>query len=123
MLWLLKTRHGKALLSCLKSFSCIPGILQSPGSSPGLGKSQGGGEKEESIQENEAIHITSCEERRTMEETTLTVEGRSGQGLNQEQTQSLDEICTQIEEKRAARGKPSDLAGLLMGSCWPRWQA
>jgi hypothetical protein len=30
MLWLLKTRHGKALLSCLKSFSCIPGRLQSP---------------------------------------------------------------------------------------------
>jgi hypothetical protein len=34
MLWLLKTRHGKALLSCLKSFSCIPGKLQSPACKP-----------------------------------------------------------------------------------------
>jgi hypothetical protein len=34
MLWLLKSRHGEALLSCLKSFSCIPGILQSPGQQP-----------------------------------------------------------------------------------------
>jgi hypothetical protein len=31
MLWLLKTRHGEALLSCIKSFSYISGILQSPG--------------------------------------------------------------------------------------------
>jgi predicted transposase YbfD/YdcC len=49
-----------------------------------------------------------------MEYTTLTVEGNSPQALNQEQTHSLYEICKQIKDKRAARGKQYDLAGLLM---------
>lgn len=49
-----------------------------------------------------------------MEETTLPLEGSSAQGLSQEQTTSLDEICQHLEDKRAARGKHEDLAGLLM---------
>lgn len=49
-----------------------------------------------------------------MEYTTLTVEGNGVQELSPEQTQSLYEICQQIEDKRAARGKQYDLAGVLM---------
>jgi hypothetical protein len=49
-----------------------------------------------------------------MEYTTLTVEGNGVQELSPEQTQSLYEMCQQIEDKRAARGKQYDLAGVLM---------
>src|ERR1700719_2336573 len=49
-----------------------------------------------------------------MEYTTLTVEGSSAQKLSQEQTHSLYEICKRMGDKRAARGKQYDLAGLLM---------
>jgi predicted transposase YbfD/YdcC len=49
-----------------------------------------------------------------MEYTTLTTEGSDVQALSQEQTHSLYEICKQIEDKRAARGKHYELAGLLM---------
>jgi len=46
--------------------------------------------------------------------TTLSMEGSHWQELSQEQTHSLYEICQQIGDKRAARGKQYDLAGLLM---------
>lgn len=49
-----------------------------------------------------------------MEYTTLPIEGSSAQELSQEQTHSLYTICKQIGDKRAARGKQYDLAGLLM---------
>ena len=49
-----------------------------------------------------------------MEYTTLRVEGSSGPGFSQEQSHSLYEMCKQIGDKRAARGKQYDLAGLLM---------
>lgn len=49
-----------------------------------------------------------------MEYTTLTVEGTGEQGLSAAQSHSLYQICQQIEDKRAARGKQYDLAGLLM---------
>ncbi len=49
-----------------------------------------------------------------MEYTTLTVEGHRLEELSQDQTHSLYAVCKQIEDKRAARGKQYDLAGLLM---------
>lgn len=49
-----------------------------------------------------------------MEYTTLTVEGNGVHELSQEQTHSLYEVCKQIADKRAARGKQYELAGLLM---------
>lgn len=49
-----------------------------------------------------------------MDYTTLTMEGSGPQGLSQEQTRSLYEMCQQIGDQRAARGKQYDLAGLLM---------
>lgn len=49
-----------------------------------------------------------------MEYPTLTAEGGGMEELTQEQTHSLYEMCKQIEDKRAARGKPYDLAGLLV---------
>lgn len=49
-----------------------------------------------------------------MEYTTLTVEANGVQELSQEQTHSLYAVCRQIADKRAARGKRYDLAGLLM---------
>lgn len=48
-----------------------------------------------------------------MDYTTLRMEG-NGQELSKEQTSSLYEICKQIEDKRAARGKHYEIAGLLM---------
>jgi predicted transposase YbfD/YdcC len=49
-----------------------------------------------------------------MEYTTLAMEGKNVQELSQEQTRSLYMICKQIGDKRAARGKQYDLAGLLI---------
>lgn len=49
-----------------------------------------------------------------MDYSTLTVEGSGVRGLSQGQTRSLYEICQQIGDQRAARGKQYDLAGLLM---------
>lgn len=49
-----------------------------------------------------------------MEYITLTLEKTDAQFLSQEQTHSLYEICKRIEDKRAARGKQYELAGLLM---------
>jgi len=49
-----------------------------------------------------------------MEYNTLTVEGNGVPSLNQSQSQSLYAIYQQIEDKRAARGRQYDLAGLIM---------
>lgn len=49
-----------------------------------------------------------------MEYTTLTIEGNGDQAPNPEQSRSLYEMCKRIEDKRAARGKQYDVAGLLM---------
>ena len=49
-----------------------------------------------------------------MEYTTLTPEAREAQALTANQSRSLYETCQQIEDKRAARGKHYDLAGLLV---------
>ena len=49
-----------------------------------------------------------------MDSITLTVEGYQSQELSEEQAHSLYEMCKQIGDKRAARGKQYDLAGLLM---------
>ena len=48
-----------------------------------------------------------------MESTTLTMEGSGGQTPSPEQSRSLYEMCRQIDDKRAARVKQYDLAGLL----------
>lgn len=49
-----------------------------------------------------------------MEYTTLTLEAPQAQERGQEQTHSLYEVCKQIEDKRKARGKQYELAGVLM---------
>jgi predicted transposase YbfD/YdcC len=49
-----------------------------------------------------------------MEYITLNAPGSGSQELTQEQTHSLYEICQQIGDKRAARGKQYDRAGLLI---------
>lgn len=49
-----------------------------------------------------------------MEYTTLTAEVRDAQVLEPNQSQSLYEICQQVVDGRAARGKQYDLAGLLV---------
>jgi hypothetical protein len=49
-----------------------------------------------------------------MEYITLTLEESDTQRLSHEQTHSLYEVCKQIGDKRAARGKQYDLAGLLI---------
>jgi DDE_Tnp_1-associated len=58
--------------------------------------------------------MTTFKERLKMDYTTLTAEENIEQDLSQEQTHSLYEICKQIADTRAARGKQYDLAGLLM---------
>ncbi len=49
-----------------------------------------------------------------MDYTTLTPEGIEAQTLTPAQTQSLYEVCRQIVDGRAARGKQYELAGLLI---------
>lgn len=49
-----------------------------------------------------------------MEYTTLAIGSTGAEELNAEQKQSLYAICQQIGDKRRARGKQYDLAGLLM---------
>jgi len=49
-----------------------------------------------------------------MEYNTLTVEGNGVPSLNQSQSQSLYAIYQQIEDKRAARGRQYDLAGVII---------
>ena len=49
-----------------------------------------------------------------MDYTTFIEEGTQEQLLNKEQVTSLFELCQGIEDKRAARGKQYDLAGLLI---------
>jgi hypothetical protein len=49
-----------------------------------------------------------------MDYTTLPPEGIEAQTLPPEQTQSLYEVCQQIVDGRAARGKQYELAGLLI---------
>ena len=49
-----------------------------------------------------------------MEYTALTPEARESQALTSNQSHSLYEICQQVVDRRAARGKQYDLAGLLV---------
>ena len=49
-----------------------------------------------------------------MDYTTLIIKGNGESALSPKQSGSLYEICKQIEDKRAARGKQYDLAGLLV---------
>ena len=49
-----------------------------------------------------------------MDYTTLKIEQSSAQDLSQEQTHSLYEVCKQIKDTRAARGKQYDVAGVFM---------
>ena len=49
-----------------------------------------------------------------MDYITLDAENREGQRLKPEQRQSLYEVCRQVEDGRAARGKRYDVATLLL---------
>ena len=55
-----------------------------------------------------------------MEYTTLTAEAREAQVLEPNQSQSLYEICQQLVDGRAERGKQYDLAGLLVVLVLPK---